>query len=114
VPRPEGQTEALLGQHLATLPSLGVPVQLFACIEGQGLRVPKRPSVRKVAFQPQPSELKDEVWVRLLLEDCEENSDDAEKNIWLPYSGARSMPRGDSGEGVMQNPLARAEHYRKG
>jgi hypothetical protein len=57
--------------------------------------------------------LKDEVWVRLLIEDCEENSDEAEKNIRLPYSSARSMPRGDSGEGVMQNPRARAEHYRK-
>jgi hypothetical protein len=57
-------------------------------------------SAGKVAFQPQPSELKDEVWIRLLLEDYEENSHDAEKNIWFPYSGARSMPTGDSWEGL--------------
>jgi hypothetical protein len=51
------------------------------------------------------------VWVRLLLEDCEEDSDDAEKNIWLPYSGARFNAKRRFMGGVMQNPVA--EHYRK-
>jgi ABC-type multidrug transport system fused ATPase/permease subunit len=37
-------------------------------------------------------------------EDCEEDSDDAEKNIWFPYSGARSMPRGDSRGGARRAP----------